>query len=78
MRLRWQKDPEYLHRFIAESVRYRFIMIAPPRERPHLWVQHAGETWGTKPIDERECRSKRSAEIMAQRFENATNARRLR
>jgi hypothetical protein len=78
MRLDWQKDPKSLNRYVAESVRYRFIMIATTRGKAHLWVQRAGDPWGTKPIDERECRSGRHAEVLAQRFENAKQSRRLR
>ena len=78
MKLDWEKDPKSLNRYIAESVRYRFIMLVTARGKPHLWVQAAGDKWGTKPIDERECRSTRHAEMVAQRFENAKQARRLR
>lgn len=78
MRLRWRKDTEHEHWFIAQTVRYEFIMIAPPGERPHLWVQHLDADRSDKPIDERECRSRRAAELMAQRFEDHQQARRLR
>lgn len=78
MKLEWQKDPNSTDRYMAESIRYRFIMIATPRGKAHLWVQHVGDKWGTKPIDERPCRSGRHAEVIAQRFENARQARRLR
>ncbi len=78
MRLIWQKIPESTHRFVAESARFRFIMAAPPRGRVALIVQHADDELITKPIDQRTCRNRRSAERIAQRFENNLNARRLR
>jgi hypothetical protein len=70
MKLEWTKVPKSMNRYTAETVRYRFIMIVPARGETHLWVQAAGDGWGTKPIAERGCRSPRVAERIAQRFEN--------
>lgn len=78
MKLKWKQQKDKLNRWHAETVRYRFIMITPPRERPTLWVQHVDDDWGKNPIDERECRSARVAERMAQRFEDGLQPRRLR
>jgi hypothetical protein len=79
MRLKWIKDRESLHTLRAETVRYRFILVAPPRANPTLWVQHAAAAWATEPIDQRTCRTKRGAERIAQRFEDkAFTPRRLR
>lgn len=78
MKLRWEKDPERKYGYTAETIRYRFIMIVEPRERTALWVQHVRDDWATKPIDQRECRSRYAAERMAQRFEDKPYARRLR
>lgn len=78
MQLQWQRDPNADHRFVAETVRFRFVMLRVPRTKPQLWVQHAMDEWATKPIDQRVCRNRRHAERLAQRFENQVFARRLR
>jgi hypothetical protein len=79
MRLKWIKDPGSLHTMRAETVRYRFILVAPPRATATLWVQHAATEWATAPIDQRTCRTKHGAERIAQRFEDkAFTPRRLR
>jgi len=78
MRLAWQKDASGTHRFIAESVRFRFVLIDPPRGKTHLWVQHVADDWNTKPIDQRPCTSRRHAQRLAQRFEDSAHPRRLR
>jgi hypothetical protein len=79
MRLTWKKDTDSLHTYRAETIRYRFILVMPRKGSVHLWVQHAGDDWGTNPIDQRACVSKRGAERIAQRFENARiTPRRLR
>lgn len=79
MKLHWEKDDRTcVNRYIAETAQYRFVMIAPRGKKPELWVQRAGDEWGTKPIDQRTCRSRRHAEIIAQRFEDKQMARRLR
>lgn len=78
MKLDWQRDPNSPHRYVAETVRFRFVMIAPLRRKVELWVQLSIDEWNTKPIDRRTCRSRKSAERMAQRFENNLLARRLR
>jgi len=79
MRLDWQKDPNSLTRFIAESARYRYVMAVTSRGKVQLMVQHASDDSRAKPIDERPCISRRNAERVAQRFEdNKGTARRLR
>jgi hypothetical protein len=79
MRLKWEKDEGSLHTYRAESARYRFILIAPWPGSPSLWVQPVTADWGSHPIDQRMCRTRRGAERIAQRFENAvTTPRRLR
>jgi hypothetical protein len=79
MRLKWVKEPDSLHTWRAETVRYRFVMVAPPRTNSMLWVQPVNVTWGTEPIDHRSCRTKRGAERIAQRFEDRPQTpRRLR
>lgn len=78
MKLHWMKTDNGLHRYVAETPRYRFIMIAPPRQKPGLCVVHAEDEDMKKPIDARTCRSRRSAERIAQRFEDRQTARRLR
>lgn len=77
MKLKWVKQPDSMNTFRAESVRYRFIMVAPPRTQAALWVQPITADWGTEPIAERMCRTRRGAERIAQRFENRQNARQL-
>lgn len=77
MKLKWIKQPDSMNTYRAESARYRFIMIAPPHTNASLWVQPVSADWGTEPIDERMCRSKRRAERYAQSFENRPNAKRL-
>lgn len=77
MKLKWIKQEDSMNTYRAETVRYRFIMIAPPRTDAFLWVQPVTSDWGTDPIDQRWCRSKLGAQRYAQRFENRTNAKRL-
>jgi hypothetical protein len=79
MALKWIKDDTSLHTYRAETVRYRFIMIAPLRAQTTLWVQHAVDDWGDNPIDQRLCRGRRTAERIAQRFaDKPFTPRRLR
>jgi hypothetical protein len=78
MKLDWQKDPKSMNRYVAESPRFRFVMVDPLRGKPILMVQHASDDWKAKPIDQRVCLSRRNAERVAQRFENSKDARRLR
>jgi hypothetical protein len=78
MRLDWEKDDKGLHRYIAETAAYRFVMIAPPHRKPQLWVQRFSDDWGTKPIDQRSCLTRKHAERIAQRFEDSGKSRRLR
>lgn len=79
MKLRWIKDETSLHTYRAESLRYRFVMVAPSRVDAILWVQHASSDWGQDPIDQRLCRTRRGAERIAQRFEDKPlTPRRLR
>lgn len=77
MKLKWLKEPDSMNTFRAESARYRFILVAPPRTNAALWVQPVTSDWGTDPIAERMCRTRRVAERIAQRFENRQNARQL-
>ena len=77
MKLKWVKQDDSMNTYRAESARYRYIMIAPPHTIAALWVQPVTAEWGTAPIDERMCGSKRRAERYAQRFENRENAKRL-
>lgn len=76
-KLRWIQDDESLYTYRAETVTHRFIMVAPPRTRPSLWVQPADSEWGNDAIDTRLCHSKRGAERIAQRFANRPRARKL-
>lgn len=76
-RLRWIQDEGSLYTFRAETATHRFIMVAPPRTRPSLWVQPADVEWGNEPIDTKLCRTKRGAERIAQRFANRPRARKL-
>lgn len=78
MKLHWVKIDNDRHRYVAETPRYFFIMVAPPKGKPGLLVRHADAKNTDKPIDQRTCRSRRHAEIMAQRFEDKQMARRLR
>lgn len=78
MKLAWQKVPDSYWRFVAETPRYRFVMVAPPGKNPALSVQHAEADRTAKPIDQRSCRNRRNAERIAQRFEDASSPRRLR
>lgn len=78
MKLQWVKIDNTRHRYVAETPRYFYIMVAPPGAKPGLMVRHADAKNTDKPIDERTCRSRRHAEIMAQRFEDKQMARRLR
>lgn len=68
MRLKWTKEADSLHTYMAESPRYRFVMVAPPKGRVQLWVQHAADEWRTNPIDQRTYFSRRTAERRAQQF----------
>jgi hypothetical protein len=79
MRLKWIKDDTSLHTYRAETLRYRFVLVAPARAESVLWVQYASSDWGIDPIDHKLCRTRRSAERIAQRFEDkAITPRRLR
>lgn len=78
MKLNWIKIDNTRHRYVAESPRFLYVMVAPPGVKPGLMVQHADAKKTDKPIDQRTCRSRRHAEIMAQRFESNPNPRRLR
>lgn len=77
MKLKWIKQERSMNTFYAESARFRFIMIAPPRTNATLLVQSVTSDWGTDPIDERTCRSKMSAQRYAQRFEDRKDSKRL-
>lgn len=77
MKLKWIKQEHTMNTYYAESARYRFIMIAPPRTTASLWVQPVAAEWGTEPIAECTRASRRRAERTAQRFENRENAKRL-
>lgn len=77
MRLKWVKQPDSMNTYRAETARYRYIMVAPSRTHAALWVQPVAADWGTDPIAERMCRTRRGAERIAQRFENRQNARQL-
>lgn len=77
MRLKWVKQKDSMNTYRAETARYRFIMVAPPRTQAALWVQPVAADWGTDCIAERMCRTRRGAERSAQRFENRQNARQL-
>lgn len=77
MKLKWIKQEKSMNTYRAESARYRFIIVAPPRTRAALWVQPVAAEWGTEAIDDRMCRTKRSAERIAQRFEDRERARQL-
>lgn len=78
MKLNWIKVGDSGNRYIAETARYRFVMVAPPKTKPGLMVQHADAKNTDKPIDERTCHSRWHAEKIAQRFEDKQMARRLR
>lgn len=79
MALKWIKDDTSLHTYRAETVRYRFVLVAPTRAHAVLWVQHASDDWGKNPIDQRVCRTRRGAERIAQRFDDKPlTPRRLR
>lgn len=79
MRLKWVKVPGSMHTFRAESVRYRYVIVAPTRATDvMLWVQSVNSEWSTNAIDYVKCRTKRNAERMAQRFEDNPRARKLR
>lgn len=77
MKLQWIKSPDSLNTYRAETVRYRYVLVAPPRANSALWVQSVTSDWGTDPIAERSCRTRRRAERMAQRFENRQNSKQL-
>jgi hypothetical protein len=78
MKLDWQKDPKGLNRHVAESFKYRYVMLVPQRGRVHVRVHHFDDHALSKPIDERACVSRHRAERLAQRFEDNGKARRLR
>lgn len=78
MKLNWTRVDKDRHRYVAETPRFLFTMVAPPRARPGLMVHRADADTSEKPIDQRTCRTRRSAERIAQRFEDAPAARRLR
>jgi hypothetical protein len=79
MRLEWQKDEKRLNGYVAESIRYRYIMIVPRSGRVVLGVQYAtDDAVKAKPIDQRSCTSRAQAERIAQRFENHRHPRKLR
>lgn len=78
MKLNWVQVDKDSHRYEATTPRFRFTMVSPPRVKPGLMVQHATADRTDKPLDQRTCRSRRHAEIMAQRFEDKQIARRLR
>lgn len=80
MKLTWEQDADNAKKRTAETIRHRFIMLEHKRGRVELWVQHSKDDWVlTRPIDRRYCVSKRSAERIAQRFEDApVTPRRLR
>jgi hypothetical protein len=79
MVLKWVKQKDSMNTYRAETARYRFIMVAPPRTRAALWVQPVESAWGTDPIAERLCRTRRGAQRIAQRFEDQPQTpRRLR
>jgi hypothetical protein len=80
MKLDWSKDPESANRYTAESFQYRYVMLAPKRGRVYLRVHYFhDDPVLSKPIDEKPCVSRRSAERIAQRFEDRRGtARRLR
>lgn len=69
-RLHWVQVSDSLHTYRAETPLHRFVIVAPPRSAATLWAQLAVHDWGTEPIDERSCRTRRGAERMAQRFAN--------
>jgi hypothetical protein len=77
MKLKWIRQEMSMNTFYAESAKYRFIMIAPPRTNVSLWVQPVTSEWGKDPIAERMCRSRHGAQRYAQRFENKPNPRTL-
>lgn len=78
MKLSWTKIDGDGHRYVAETPRYRFVMVAPPKAKPGLMVHHAEAKKTDKPIDERTCHSKWHAQKIAQRFEDKVMSRRLR
>ena len=77
MRLKWIKVEKGMNIFAAETARYRFIMVAPPRSQAALTVHYLEAEPGDEPIDERMCRTRRGAERYAQRFASRPNAKRL-
>lgn len=76
MRLKWVKQSDSMNTYRAETARYRFIIVAPPRTKAALWVQPVAADWGTEPLAEQLCRSKRGAERAAQRVEDRPHIRR--
>ena len=78
MKLNWIQTDKDSHRYAAVTPGFRFTIVAPRRAKPGLMVQHATSERTEKPIDQRTCRTRRHAEIMAQRFEDKSMARRLR
>jgi hypothetical protein len=77
MKLKWIKVENGMNIYAAETARYRFIMVAPPRSQAALAVHHLDDEPGDPPIDERMCRTRRGAERYAHRFANKPNAKRL-
>ena len=77
MKLKWIKVEKGMNIYAAETARYRFIMVAPPRAQAALTVYHLEAAPDDEPIAERMCRTRRGAERYAQRFANKLNAKRL-
>jgi hypothetical protein len=78
MKLNWVQVDKDSHRYEATTPRFRFTMVAPPKAKPGLMVQHATSERTDKPIDQRTCQSKWHAQKIAQRFEDKSMSRRLR
>lgn len=77
MRLKWIKVEKGMNIYAAETSRYRFVMVAPPRSQAAITVYPLEAEWDDEPIDERMCRNRRGAERYAQRFENRQRVKRL-
>lgn len=77
MKLKWIKQEHSMNIFVAESAKYRYTMVAPPRTNAALTVQPIASDPGDELIAERTCRTRRGAERYAQRFENNPKAKRL-
>jgi hypothetical protein len=79
MKIPWIQDDGNEHRYIAETVRYRFIMVVGTAGRTHLWAQRSADDWATNPLAQTTCVTRRGAERLAQRFENSADTpRRLK